>query len=181
MALELGPCQVKWGTAGAEEDLGKTLGGVVVRITEGSRDLKSDQAGDAPEDVVLMGASVEVECPFAEVGFTLLSKILGQDLIGAASGVVGESNVGTSLLTNGKYLVLIKYVDGIASTDLKDTITFPKAAPVPNLEFSFNSDNQRVITAVFKCFEATVNASWGGGAASDKTIRYWFGDETAVA
>ena len=178
MALELGPAQIKWGETGSEEDLGKTLGGVVLRISESSVDLQSDQYGEAPEDTVLTGTTVEVECPFAEVGHELLAKILLQDSFGTNPSFAGENNTGTSLKSNGKSLLVTKYVNGAPSTDAEDVIHFPCAAPVPNIELSYNASNQRVATAVFKCFPISVNAEWGGASASDKVVSYWFGDET---
>jgi hypothetical protein len=183
MALELGPAQVAWGDAGSEVDLGKTLGGVTVRFNESSVDLKSDQYGEAAEDTVLTGTTVEVECPFAEVSYDLLSKILSQDIIGgtATTGFVGENNVGTSLLANAKSLLVTKYVDGVVSTNAADVIHFPAAAPVPNVELSYDASNQRVATATFKCFPATVNANWGTISPVDKVVTYWFGDETSTS
>lgn len=177
MALELGPCQVKFNSV----DLGKTMGGVVVKISEDSQDLKSDQAGTAAEDTILTGSVVEVDIPFAEVGFSLLQEVLHQDSIGAASGVLGESNVGTSLLAAAQELQLVKYSAGIPSTDLKDLVTFPAASPVPNAEITYDAENQRVVNTTFKCFEKVVNANWGTASANDKTVRYWFGDNTATA
>jgi hypothetical protein len=181
MALELGPAQIKWGESGLEEDLGKTLGGVTVRISDSSVDINSDQFGEAPEDTILTGTTVEVECPFAEVSYSLLSKILFQDTFGTKVGFAGENNTGTSLKANGKSLLVIKYVNGVPSTDLADVIHFPLAAPVPNIELSYDSSNQRVATATFKCFPSTVSANWGGATVSDKVVSYWFGDETQTA
>ncbi len=181
MALELGACQVKYGTSGSEVDLGKTLGGVVVKISEEGVDLKSDQYGSSPEDTVLTGGVCEVDVPMAEVGFDALSIVLQQDLIGAASGVIGENNVGTSLLTNSKSLILVKYVDGAPSTALTDVVHFPAAGVMPNAEITYDAENQRVVNTTFKCFPKVVNANWGTASPNDKTVRFWFGDETAMS
>lgn len=181
MALELGPCEVKFGTAGSETDLGKTQGGVIVRISEDVVDLKSDQFGSAAEDGVITGTHAEVECPFAEVDFDLLATVLNQTKFGADAGVPGESNVGTALLANAQSLLLTKYVNGVVSTTLTDQIRFPAAHAKADSELTYDAENQRILKAIFRCFPKTVNANWGTGSASDKTVLYIFGDETATA
>ena len=182
MALELGPCQVLYGTAGSEVDLGKTHGGVIVKLEDDYADLMSDQYGTAPEDTIITGNKAEVEINFAEVDFDLLADVLNQDTFGATpSGLTGENNVGTSLLTNAQSLILVKYVAGIPSTDLEDRVVFPAAAPMSQIELSYDAENQRILKATFKCFSSTVNAAWGTGAANDKTVLYYFGDETAAS
>lgn len=181
--LELGPCEVKFGTAGAEVSLGKTQGGVTLRIGDDSVDLKSDQYGTSPEDTIITGTNVEVECNFAEVSFSLLGKILNQSTFGSATtgGVLGENNVGTSLKAAAQSLVLTKYVNGIPSTNPIDTITCPLAAPLGKLELAFDADNQRVIPATFKCFPKSLTANWGTGAPNAKTVTYYFGNAAATS
>ena len=182
MALELGPCQVKYGDSGSETDLGKTMGGVTVRINDDSVDLRSDQFGSSAEDTVITGTNVEVELALAELDFDTIATALGQTAFGTTpSGVPGENKVGTQLLAIAKSLVLTKYSGGIPSTEAVDTITFPAAAPVSNVELSYDSENQRVMRVTFKCFPATVNANWGTGAAVDKTVYYYFGDNTVTS
>lgn len=182
MALELGPCQVKFGTAGSEVDLGKTMGGVTVRISDDSVDLKSDQYGSSAEDVIITGTTVEVELSLAELDFDTMALALGQTAFGAApAGVPGENKVGTSLLGISKQLVLTKYSGGAVSAAAADEITFPAAAPVSNVELSYDAENQRVMRLTFRCFPKVVNANWGAGTASDKTVLYYFGDETATS
>jgi len=163
-------------------DLGKTQGGVTLRISDESVDLKSDQYGTAAEDTIITGTTVEVECSFAEISFELLSKVLHQSTFGAAAGVLGENNVGTSLLADDKELQLIKYVSGAASTDLADRIILPLAAPVGNIELSYDADNQRVMATKFKCFPKSITANWGvGTGATAKTVTYFFGDDTSTS
>ncbi len=183
MSLELGPCQVKFGTAGSETDLGKTHGGVTIKIVDDSVDLHSDQYGSSPEDTVITGTTVEVETALAEVTFDELAIALNQTKFGTllTGGIPGENNVGTSMLDNAQQLVLTKYVDGSASSDATDVITFPAASPVSDVELTYDADNQRVLKLTFKCFPKVVNAAWGTGTANDKTVTYYFGDETAAS
>ena len=182
MALELGPCQVSFGTAGAEVDLGKTYGGVVVKLTDDYVDLMSDQYGTAAEDTIITGNKAEVEISFAEIDFDMLALVLNQATFGTApAGLTGQNNVGTSLLAAAASLELIKYVAGIPSTDLKNKIIFPKAAPLSNVELSYDTENQRVLKTTFRCYPSVVNAAWGTGTPNDLTVLYYFGDQTAAA
>ena len=181
MALELGPVQILFGTAGAEADQGKSQGGVVVNITDDSSPLLSDQEGTAPEDEVITGTNVSVVIPFAEHDFAKTAFATGQTVFGTNAGVAGESKVGTSLLAQAESLILKKYVDGVASTDPADWITFPAAAPRSEIELTYNAADQRVMQVTFTCFPATVSANWGTASPVDKTVRYYFGDETATS
>jgi len=162
-------------------DLGKTQGGVTLRISDESVDLKSDQYGTAAEDTIITGTTCEVEANFAEISFDLISKVLHQSTFGV-SGVLGENNVGTSLLADDMELQLIKYVDGAPSAVLVDKMTLPLASPIGKLELTYDSDNQRVLPTTFKCFPKSISANWGvNTGATAKTVTYFFGDETAVA
>lgn len=173
MALELGPCQVMFNGV----DLGKTNGGVTVKISDSSVDLKSDQFGDAPEDTVITGTMVEVTMALAEIDIATLESILQPQVASAgvsvsAAAVAGRNKTGTSLKSLGQELKLVKYVGGIPSIAEADVIIFPVAAPIGDVELSYDASNQRVLNATFKCFPGTVNAI--------TDILYYFGDETAT-
>ena len=181
MSLELGPCSVAFGTAGGETDLGKTHGGVTVRISDDSVDLKSDQSGTSPEDTVITGTTVEVELALAEITMARLATALGQTAFGSDTGVPGENKVGYSMADNAQSLLLKKYVDGIESTDAADQIRFPAACPMSDIELSYDAENQRVLKVKFKCFKTTVSANWGTSGSINKEVFYIFGDETATS
>lgn len=184
MALELGPCSVKFGTLGSEVDLGKTFGGVVVKMSDDSVDLKSDQYGSSAEDTVITGTTCEVELSLAELDFDTIATALNQDIFGATNapkGVLGENKVGLSLLSVANALKITKYVGGAESTSAADTITFPKAAAVANVELQYDAENQRVMKLTFKCFPGAVTGNWGSTGTSSKTLLYWFGDKAATA
>jgi len=179
MALELGPCEVAFGAAGSEADLGKTFGGVTVRISDDSVDLKSDQYGSSAEDTVITGTTVEVELALAELDLATMAIALNQTQAGDA--LPGENKVGTSLLNIAQQLKLTKYSGGAVSTADGDRIIFPAAAPMSNVELSYDAENQRVMRLTFKCFPKEVTANWGATSSSAKTVLYYFGDETATA
>jgi len=172
MALELGPCQVEYDSA----DLGKTNGGVTVTIKDDSVDLVSDQYGSSPEDTIITGTSVEVTMALAEIDISTLESILQPQIdtageTSSADAVAGRNKVGTSLLTEGAILKLTKYAGGAPSTDAKDVLVFPAAAPLGDVELSYDASNQRVLNATFKCFPGIVN--------SEDCI-YYIGDESAT-
>jgi len=168
MALELGPCKAAFNSV----DLGKTNGGVTVTISDDSVDLVSDQYGSSPEDTVITGTTVEVSMALAEIDMATLQSVLQpQSTLTAATAVAGLNKVGTSLLSIAKELRLTKYVNGAVSTAATDAIIFPKAAPLGDVELSFDASNQRVLNVTFKCFPGTVNS---------QTVTYYFGDEAAM-
>ena len=169
MSLELGPCEVLWGTAGAEVSLGKTEGGVVVTFATDVVDLTSDQYGTTPEDQVVSGQKVTVVCPLADITLANLAIALNQTkkAIGADSGIAGANIVGTKLSTKAQSLLLKKYVDGSISADSQDWLRFPEAAPQGNFDYSFTKDGQRIISLTLTAFP------------DDDNYLYFLGDETA--
>jgi hypothetical protein len=179
MALELGPCGVFYGVTDSEVDMGKTMGGVTVRIVDDSIDLKSDQYGSGAENTVITGTTVEVELSLAEVTLANIAVALGQTNVGVSPGVVpGLNKTGNMLLSTAGSLILKKYALGSSTSDEEDWIHFPAAGMVSNVEMAYDSENQRVMRITFKCFPATVNAAWGTAADHDKIVTYWFGDNT---
>lgn len=164
--LELGPCQVSFGTEGAEVDLGCTDGGVTVSFITDAGDLMCDQFGTQPVDQVITGQGAEVRVPLAEITLDNLALALNQTVISDAL-IEGENLVGTKMSTYGQSLLLRKYVDGEASADPADWMRFPVAAPLGSPEVSFSRDTQRVIEVVFKCFP------------DSNDILYYIGDESA--
>ncbi len=168
MALELGPCDVSYNSVA----LGKTHGGVTVTIKDDSTDLMSDQFGTSPEDTIITGTIVEVKLALAEITFAKLVSILQpQEALTSADAMTGKNKVGTALLALAQELRLTKYVDGAVSALPIHDIIFPKAAPVGDVELSYDANNQRVLNATFKCFFGTVNSN---------EVLYYFGDEAAV-
>lgn len=161
--LELGPCAVYYGTAGAEVDMGFSFGGVKATIPMTTADLKADQLGEAPANQVITGQGpAEVEVPLAELAFAnIVAAVPGAALITDAATptktrVQFVPPVGTDLVAIGKSLVLKKLVGGVASTDEDDWLTFPLAAPVTELNFTYDASSQRVMTAKFRGFPTTV-------------------------
>lgn len=168
--LDLGPCQVLFGTAGAEVDLGKTEGGVRVTFATEVADLLSDQFGTAPEDQVITGQGASIVVPLAEYTLENLAIALHHDVlaIGADKGFWGTLLTGTKLTTKANSLLLKKYVSGVPSTNENDWLRFPVAAPSGAIEVPFSKSDQRIIEVTFVAFPDS----------SDRL--YVFGDETAA-
>jgi len=168
--LELGPCEVKFGTDDSEVDLGKTEGGVVVNFSQDAADLMSDQYGTGPEDQVITGHGASIVIPMAKYDATNLALALNQTMtqIGDQEGVKGSSLVGTKRSTKGQSLLLTKYVNGIVSTDENDRMRFPLAAPDGNFAVNFSKSDQRIMEVTFLAFP------------DSDDVLYFLGDEDAA-
>ena len=162
--LDLGPCQVNYGTAGAEVDLGRTEGGVRVAFATDVTDLMSDQWGTQPEDGVITGQGARITVPLAEYTLANLAIALNQDLVGDEL-IEGGRLVGTKLRSLADSLLLKKYVDGEVSQDDTDYMRFPVATPVGSPEILFDKNTQRIIEVEFIAFP------------DSDDILYFIGDE----
>ena len=172
MSLELGPCQVLFGTAGAEADLGKTEGGVIINFGTDVVDLTSDQYGTAPEEQVITGQKATIVIPLADITLDNLAIALNQTKLAKLNkyGIPGTNIVGTALKdTKAQSLLLKKYVSGAVSTDTEDWIRFAKAAPVSTFDYPFSKTDQRIIEVTFTAFP------------DDDDNLYYIGDETAAS
>jgi len=168
--LDLGPCQVLFGTYPNEVDIGETQGGVRVAFGTPTAPLLTDQYGTEPQDEVITGMSAQVTVPLAEYTLNRLALALNQDVTtyDAEHGIQGERLVGTKLSSFAQSLTLKKYVDGVVSTDEEDWMRFPSAAPIGNFEISFDGSSQRIIEVIFKAFP------------DDDDILYYLGDQDAA-
>ena len=159
----LGPCQVWWGPAGAETELGKTHGGVEFRCTEDAVDIFFDQFGTTPWDSYSVGKPTEIECNFANLSYTLLELLMPTEatVYGAMptpTPYIGDDAIdiwvglGTSHRANSQRLILIPYVNGVPSPNVEDHIFVPLAFPRINLAWMFDAETQRVVNCLFKAF-----------------------------
>ena len=144
MAYQLGPCEIIDITSGgAGTSLGRTSGGVSVKIEESSVSLHTDQDGEVPVDEVITGTKVTIEASLANITLENLALMLKTTV--NANVVKVKPNVGTSLLQNAKVLLIKPYKNGVLSTDKKDFIFIPKAGIRASLDLNYNSKDQRTI------------------------------------
>jgi len=159
---QLGPCQVWFGDAGSEVELGKTHD-VIIRLVEETAPITYAQTGTGPWDLVTVGKICDIECQFASLNYDLFEQVLPTEAewYGAAgTPTVGISNdaldirlgLGTSHRDHAKRLIIKPYVDGVPSVDEEDWITAPVCFPQVNMEWHFNATDQRILTATFHSF-----------------------------
>ena len=172
---KLGPCQVWYGLAGAESEMGKTKN-VIWKLTENSAPITYDQTGVGAWDEIITGKTCEVEANFANLCYDLFEKVLPNEAewyaIGGtpAGGISNDAleirlGLGTSMRDHAKRLILKPYVNGVPSLDKEDWVYFPLAYPVVDMEFQFNATDQRIIHVVFHCYpesQALPRIAWLG-------------------
>ena len=150
MSFQLGPCAIEYDGA----DIGRTEGGVTIKMAEDSADLKSDQTGTQPVDVVITGVAATIECSLADISldqFAFAHKTtVATD--GTKEKVLILPNVGTSLRDSAKKLVVKPYVDGVVSSDANKWYTFNMAGIKAEEEVSFDASTQRVLKLTFMAF-----------------------------
>lgn len=177
----LGPCQVWYGPAGAEEEKGKTHGGVIFRCTEDAVEIFFDQFGTTPYDAYTVGKPTEIEANFANLSYELLENLMPTEAthygpMPTPTPYAGDDaldvwlGLGTSHRDNAQRLILIPYLNGVPSPDVEDHIFVPLAYPRINLEWPFDAETQRVVNTIFKAFPV-----------SQAIPRIWFmGDEALL-
>jgi hypothetical protein len=164
---QLGPCQVYWGSAGAEVELGKTKD-VHWRLTEDTAPILYDQTGTGPWDLITTGKVCEVDANFANLSYDLFEQLLPTEAEWYATGATpaaGISNdaleirlgLGTSHRDNARRLILKPYVNGVPSIDKEDWIYFPVAFPTVDMDWAFNASDQRVMKVMFHAFPQSQN------------------------
>lgn len=141
MAYELGPCEIINVTTGLS--LGKTNGGVTLKLEESTVELHTDQDGENPVDEVITGTKVTVEASLADITLSNLAMSLKTTVVSDQIKVL--PHVGTSLFDNAKELCIKPYINGIITTDMTKMILIPKAGIRAAADMSYNAKDQRVV------------------------------------
>jgi hypothetical protein len=145
--VKLGVCTVLFDAI----DLGYTKGGVEVTVETQTHEVTVDQFGSTPIAELITGRNVSVAVPLAETTLENLVKIMpGAELITDAGDplvkkVVVSSGVNINLLDVAKELVLRP----VGTTGEDDFIIYRAACPGA-LQFTYQTDTERVFTANFK-------------------------------
>lgn len=162
---DLGPCQVLWD----DNDLGPTLGGVVFKEEMATKDIKEDGHGESPVDKVFMGRQVTVECKFTRSSLTQLEKMIESSTAGVSNLKVTNS-VGNPMFASAKELILKPLVDNVASSTTSEWLHVHRTYPVAAVNFSYDTDGQRVVNVTFYAFPDDTSGQageiWRMGPAS---------------
>lgn len=178
--LPMGPAIVEYG----DEDpviFDATKGGVVLTVETEVYDGTIDQSGNTPVKSVLLGRQVQVQVPVAEYDLEKLAKVTpDSELVedGDKIKLIVKANAGFNLLNTAQKLV-IKPTD--PSTNANHWVTVPKAAPMADIEATYDSENERIYNVTFKAYvdaengnqvfilgDETANASGGGGGGGEE-------------
>ncbi|MGM0904264.1 MAG: hypothetical protein ACQEXB_24570 [Bacillota bacterium] len=170
--VPIGPAEVEYGVDTEMVTFDITKGGIVFQATTNKQDITVDQYGDTPVKSIMKGRTCQVTVPFALHDLDKLSKVIpNSTLVADATSptkkkLVVKSQAGADLLAGAKKLV-IKPTDPQATAN--DWITVPLAGALADPEYTFNSDNERI-----------VNITFVGYPDIETGDLYILGDETAT-
>ncbi|MBU5214957.1 hypothetical protein [Heyndrickxia oleronia] len=170
--VPIGPAKVEFGeTDPTVFDI--TKGGIVFRVNTSKQDITVDQYGDTPVKSILKGRTCQLTIPFALNDLKKLSTVTPNSIYKEdatdTEAVKKRLNVyaqaGYDLLRDAKKVV-VKPTS--AGTTPNDYVTIPIGSPLSDLEWTYNSDNERIcnITVV--------------GYPDETGLLYFLGDEAVV-
>jgi hypothetical protein len=170
--VPIGPAVVEYGEGSDVTLFDITKGGIQFSAATASQDVTVDQYGDSVVKSIMKGRTAQVTVPFALHDLKRLSMVMpnSEYVEGAAGGkkIIVKSTAGFDMLAASKKLV-IKPTDPNATPD--DYITIPLAGAVADPEYTYNSDNERIVNITFNAFPDIENDG----------VLYILGDESAEA
>ena len=141
---QLGPCSIiDISVAATPVDLGKTQGGVSVKIEESTVEMHTDQDGETPVDERITGTKITIEASLADITAENLAMILKTTVVTDAVKI--KPNLGMSLLDESKELLIKPWEGGAVSTDSKQWLYIPKAGIKASVDMNYNGKDQRVL------------------------------------
>jgi hypothetical protein len=169
--VPIGPATVEFGaTTPTVFDI--TKGGIVFKANTNKQDVTVDQFGETPVKSVLKGRTCELTVPFALHDLEKLSKVTPNSKFGKSGTAPNEkkklevyAQAGYDMLTTAGQVVVKPTSPG---TTANDYITIPIASPTADPEYTYNSDNERIVKITF------------AGYPDDKGLLYFLGDSTVV-
>ncbi len=149
-----GPCEVWYGTKGAEAYLGPYWESVMMRTASTSSDVNESSQGTTPVDSIITGYGLtEVTVPFTRINLANLAIVIpGASTSGSGFKAIPSVEVGRSEYDNSKSLILKPIVDGDETADQSEWLQFDHAYPNVDMEIVYDNDGQRVFNVIFKCF-----------------------------
>lgn len=170
--VPIGPATVEYGATPEIFDI--TKGGIVFSTSTSKQDVTVDQYGDTVVKSIMKGRTAQVTVPFALYDLDKLAKVIPNSTI-VTDGIDPtkkklqvKSQSGYDLMSNAQKLV-IKPTDPDASAN--DWITIPLAGALADMEYSYNSDNERIVNITFIAYP-DLDADG---------LLYVLGDDTATA
>lgn len=170
--IKLGPCKVTFDVGGTPVVFETTQGGVVLTYEETTRAVNIDQYGTTPAKEIVTGRTATIAVPFAEYDLTKLASIIP----GATLITDGTTATKKQVVINAANVIdLLDYAKEVkleplsADATANDAVTLFKAAPRPQLSYTYNYDNERITNVTFTAYPDT-----DGNLLA-------FGDTTAVA
>lgn len=150
--VKIGPAVVEYGEGENKVVFDITKGGIVFTATFTKQDVTVDQYGDTPVKSIIKGLAAQVVVPFALHDLTKIAAVTpGSELIteNDKTKLNVYASAGYDMLTNAKPLV-IKPTDPDSTKD--DWITIPLAGPLPDINYGYDSDNERVTNITFASY-----------------------------
>lgn len=171
--VPIGPATVEFGEGVDLVEFDITKGGIQFQSSTSKQDITVDQYGDTVVKSILKGRTAQVTVPFALHDLDKLAEVIpNSTLVTDATTptkkkIVVKSQAGYDMLTNAKKLV-IKPTDPAATPN--DWITIPLAGAMADPEYTYDSDNERVVNITFVAYP---------DLTTDGTL-YVIGDDTAT-
>jgi hypothetical protein len=166
--VPIGPAEVEFGaTTPTVFDI--TKGGIVFTVNTTKQDITVDQFGDTPVKSILKGRTCQVKVPYALSDLEKLSKVTPNSTFVKGAGKVKlevYSQAGADLTETADKLVIKPTAP---NTTPNDYVTIPLAAPMTDIEYTYNSDNERIAMVTFV------------GYPDEDGLLYILGDTTTVA
>lgn len=170
--VPIGPATVEFGE-GTPTIFDITKGGIVFSANFTKQDITVDQFGDTPVKSILKGGTCQLTVPFALHDLKKLNAVTpgskyGEDVTAPESPkkrLNVYAKAGYDLLKNAKKVVVKPTTEG---TTPNDYITIPLGSPMPEIQWTYNSDNERVANIVF------------AGYPDTDGLLYFLGDEAVT-
>lgn len=150
--VKIGPAIVEYGEGADKVVYDITKGGIVFTATFTKQDVTVDQYGDTPVKAIIKGLTAQVVVPFALHNLKKIATVTpGSELItqNGKTKLNVYAAAGYDMLKNAKPMV-IKPTDPDSTED--DWITIPQASPLPELNYAYDSDNERITNITFASY-----------------------------
>lgn len=155
--VAIGPAIVEYGEGSDTTIFDITKGGITTTLTYTQKDSTVDQYGDTPVKSIIKGTAFQVVVPFALHDLERLHSVMPNSTYQESEGkqlLTVSGKAGFDLLANAKPLVLKPTDD---DTTPNDYVTVPLAGAMANIEYTYDSDNERIANITFIAYVDTDN------------------------